>query len=85
LGLLASVSGFQMLRFGQFWLIYQLTGSALTLGYMGLANGVPAIGLNLFGGVLADRLNQRRLIMTTQSLTASLIFLLATLTLLNVV
>jgi MFS family permease len=74
-----------MLRFGQSWLIYQLTGSPVALGYMGLANGVPAICLNLFGGVFADRFDQRRLIMTTQSITASLIFLLATLTLLDAV
>jgi MFS family permease len=85
LGLLASVSGYQMLRFGQFWLIYQLTSSSLALGYMGLATGVPAICLNLFGGVFADTCDQRRLIMTTQSITASLIFVLATLTLLDVV
>jgi MFS family permease len=85
LGLLASVGGFQMLRFGQFWLIYQLTGSPLALGYTGLANGVPAICLNLFGGVFADKFDQRRLIMTTQGVTASLIFLLATLTLLGTV
>jgi MFS family permease len=84
-GLLASVSGYQMLRFGQFWLIYQLTGSSLALGYMGLATGVPAICLNLFGGVFADTFDQRRLIMTTQSITASLIFVLATLTLLDIV
>jgi MFS family permease len=85
LGLLASVSGFQMLRFGQFWLVYQLTGSPLPLGYVGLANGVPAICLNLFGGVLADRWDQRLLVIVTQSLTAIFIFVLATLTLLDVV
>src|ERR671925_1009823 len=85
LGLLASVSGFQMLRFGQFWLIYQLTGSPLALGYLGLANGMSAIGLNLFGGGFADTFEPRRLIMTTQSLTAGLIFVLATLTLLDAV
>jgi MFS family permease len=85
LGLLASVSGYQMLRFGQFWLVYQLTGSPLPLGYVGLANGMPAICLNLFGGVFADKCDQRRLVIVTQSLTASLIFVLATLTLLNVV
>src|SRR5262245_3887826 len=85
LGLLASVGGFQMLRFGQSWLIYQLTGSPLALGYVGLASGVSAIGLNLFGGVFADKFDQRRLIMTTQSLTAGLIFVLATLTLLGAV
>jgi len=85
LGLLASVSGFQMLRFGQYWLIYQLTASPVALGYMGIASGVPAICLNLFGGVFADTIDPRRLIMTTQSLTAGLIFLLATLTFLDVV
>jgi MFS family permease len=85
LGLLASVGGFQMLRFGQSWLIYQLTGSPLALGYVGLASGVSAIGLNLFGGVFADKFDQRRLIMTTQGLTAGLIFVLATLTLLDAV
>ncbi len=85
LGLLASVGGFQMLRFGQYWLVYQLTGSPLALGYVGLASGVSAIGLNLFGGVVADRFDQRRLIMTTQSLTAGLICVLATLTLLDTV
>jgi MFS family permease len=85
LGLLASVSGFQLLRFGQFWLIYQLTSSPLALGYTGLAYGVPAICLNLFGGVFADKLDQRRLVMATQGITASLIFLLATLTLLDAV
>jgi MFS family permease len=85
LGLLASVSGFQILRFGQYWLIYQLTASPIALGYIGLASGVPAICLNLFGGVFADTIDQRRLIVTTQGLTASLIFLLATLTLLDAV
>ncbi len=84
-GSVASVSGFQILRFGQFWLIFQLTGSPLALGYVGLANGVPAIFLNLFGGLAADRMDQRRLIVIAQSITAGLIFLLATLTLLDLV
>ena len=52
-GMVASVSGFQILRFAQFWLIFEITGSPLALGYVGLANGVPAIVLNLFGGVAA--------------------------------
>ena len=85
LGMLASVSGFQILRFGQFWLIFELTGSPLALGYVGLANGVPAIFLNLFGGVAADRMDQRRLIYVTQTITAILIFLLAVITLMGMV
>jgi MFS family permease len=46
---------------------------------------VPGILLNLFGGVFADRLDKRRLIIITQAVTASLIFLLATLTFLGLV
>ncbi len=73
MGTLASVSGFQVVRFGQFWLMYQLTGSLLALGYVG------------FGGVFADKVDLRRLVLTTQVLVAGLIFLLATLTLLDLV
>ena len=85
LGSVASVAGFQILRFAQFWLIFELTGSPLNLGYVGLANGLPAIFLNLFGGLAADRMDQRRLIMVSQTITASLVFLLATITLLDMV
>ena len=85
LGTLASVSGFQMLMFAQGWLTYELTGSPLYLGYVGLANASAAIALNLFGGVFADRLDKRRLIFATQLITASLIFLLGILTVLEVV
>ena len=85
LGTLASVCGFQMLMFGQGWLVFKLTSSPLQLGFVGMASATSAIALNLFGGVVADKINRRRLIMATQSVTASLIFLLATLTLLDVV
>ncbi len=85
LGTLASVTGFQMFQFSQLWLIHHLTASPLFLGYVGLANAVPAILLNLVGGVVADRFDKRRLITVTQAIAASLIFLLATLTLLEAV
>ena len=85
LGTLASVSGYQMLTFGQLWLVHELKESPLFLGYVGLANAIPAIVLNLFGGVFADKLDKRRLIMVTQTINASLIFLLATLVLLDLV
>lgn len=82
-GTLGSVIGFQMLNASLFWLVHSLENSPIYLGYVGLANGIPAIGLNLFGGVLADKLNMQRLITATQSISAILIFLLATLTLLG--
>ena len=85
LGTLASVGGFQMLMFGQGWLAFELTGSPLYLGYIGLANASSAIALNLFGGVFADKLDKRKLIFITQLITASLIFLLAALTVTKIV
>ena len=58
---MASVSGFQILRFAQLWLVHKLSESPLALGYVGMANAVPAISLNLFGGVLADKFDKRKL------------------------
>ena len=57
MGTLASVSGFQILRFGQFWLMFELTGSPLALGYVGVAQALPGIVLNLFGRVFADKVD----------------------------
>lgn len=83
LGMLASVTGFQLFFYGQLWLIVELTGSPLFLGYVGLANAVPAILLNLVGGVFADKFNRRKLLVITQTLSGLLIFLLGTLVLLD--
>ena len=85
LAAMASVSGFQILRFAQLWLVHELSESPLALGYVGMANAVPAIGLNLFGGVLADKFDKRKLIMTAQTIASMLVFVLATLTLVGVV
>lgn len=87
LGLLASVTGYQMLAlFILGWLIsHELTGDARYLGYMSTALAVPAIGLNLFGGALADKLDPKRLLTITQSTTGILVVGLAILTLLDMV
>ena len=84
-GTLASVLGFQMLNFSQFWVIHELTKSPLYLGYVGVANAVPAIILNVFGGVVADRINRQKLIMVTQFVNSFLIIILAALVFTDVV
>ena len=71
LGLLASVTGYQMLvNFSLLWLIYEITQDARYEGYVGVAIAVPAIVLNLFGGVFADKLNPKRLVGLAQLSTA---------------
>ena len=80
LGLFSAVTGFQMFRVGQLWLIYEITDSPVFLGYVGVANAIPGMVFNLVGGVFADKLDKRLLVMSTQSLTGSLILLLGVLT-----
>jgi MFS family permease len=45
----------------------QLTNSPLEVGALGLVEVVPLIVFGLYGGVLADRLNRRRLILLTEA------------------
>ena len=50
------------------WHVYILSKSALALGLVGLFRGVPIIICSLMGGVVADALNRKRLMMITQSI-----------------
>ncbi|MBI2219485.1 MAG: MFS transporter [Candidatus Rokubacteria bacterium] len=52
------------------WIVWEVTHDPLHLGYLGLAQGVPLIVFQLFGGVLADRTDRLRLLIGTQALTA---------------
>jgi MFS family permease len=84
-GLLVAVLGWQFLTFTQLWLVYELTNSTLYLGAVGGVNGASAICLSLFGGVLADRVDKRKLIIFTQSTMAVLALILGALTITHLV
>ena len=47
------------------WQVYYLTKDPLALGYSGLAEALPAIGVALFGGHLADRVDRRSILLFT--------------------
>ncbi len=66
-GLLLSSVGSQFTTVAMAWQIYELTDSPLQIGLIGLARAVPQIGILLFGGLLADAMNRRRLMMLTQA------------------
>ncbi|TAJ21023.1 MAG: MFS transporter [Dehalococcoidia bacterium] len=72
--------GVQLLQTAIFWQVYVLTGSALLLGFTGLARAVPHMILSMVGGVLADRLDRVRLIQAGQIGNAVLVVALAYLT-----
>jgi MFS family permease len=50
------------------WQIYELTNSPLQIGLLGLARAIPQMGLLLLGGLLADAVDRRRLLMAVQIL-----------------
>lgn len=74
LGSFASVGATQLQMMGQGWLVYELSNSALMLGYLGAASAIPAIVMTLFGGALADQLDKRVVLMVT-SMTVALLLL----------
>ena len=79
LGSLASIGATQLLVLGKGWLVFELSGSPLKLGLLGAAGAIPQILVTLFGGVLADRLDKRKVIMTTSLVISSLLLVLAAL------
>ncbi len=66
IGLTLSGAGSQFTTVAMAWQIYELTNSALQIGLLGLARAVPQAGLLLVGGLLADAVDRRRLMMWTQ-------------------
>jgi MFS family permease len=71
--------GTWMQNVAQGWLVLLLTNSAFWLGVVGFAGSIPFLFVSLFGGVVADRVNKRRLLLVTQSVMMLLAFLLAAL------
>src|ERR1700704_5250595 len=67
LGQIISVTGSQMQSVAINWHVYLLTKSAFALGFVGLFRGVPIILGSLVGGVVADAVDRKRLMIATQS------------------
>ena len=73
-------SGYWILVTAQGWLVLQLTDSAFWVGMIAFMVGIPALFLCPFGGLYADRLDRRKLLLVGQVASALPILLLATLT-----
>src|SRR5215475_14356558 len=84
-GQLVSLIGTWMQSVAQGWLMYRLTSSPLLLGILGFAQFIPVMFFSLWAGVIADRVDKRRMIFITQSLCMAQAVVLALLTSLHVV
>ncbi len=65
-GSFLSSVGTQFTTVAMAWQIYELTNSPLQIGLLGVARALPQIALLLVGGLLADAVDRRRLMMCTQ-------------------
>src|SRR5687768_3210185 len=67
------------------YVAYDISGSAAAIGVVALGATFPMLSLGLFGGVVADRVPKRRVLLVTQSLIGVAALLSATLVLTGVV
>jgi MFS family permease len=77
LGMLPANIAFQMSQVAVGYAAFGLTGSAAVLGIVSLASGLPQLFLGLVGGVAADRMSRRAVLLGTQSTLALVALVLA--------
>jgi MFS family permease len=80
-GQLISLVGTWMQTVAQSWLVYRMTGSAFLLGAVGFSSQIPVFIMAPVGGIVADRHNRRRVVISTQVASMILAGILAALTL----
>lgn len=85
IGQLISLIGTWMQNTAQQWLVWRLTGSAALLGVFSFASQLPMLCFAWMGGYVGDRYNRHRGVITTQTLSMILAFILALLTLTHLI
>jgi MFS family permease len=80
-----SMIGTWMQSVAQSWLVLQLSGSGTALGLVVALQTLPVLLLGPYGGVVADRLDKRKLMMGLQSMMGVLALILGVLTLTHTV
>src|SRR5689334_2978406 len=84
-GQLISLIGTWMQNVAQSWLVYKLTGSSVQLGLIGFVGQIPVFLFSIPGGIAADRLSRRQVVIATQTASMLLACILAALTLTHTV
>ena len=85
IGQFVSLCGTWIQTVAQGWLVLQLTNSAFAVGLVTAMGSLPILLFTLYGGVVADRVNKRRLVLLLQSLMLIEALILAILTQLHLI
>ncbi len=84
-GQMVSASGSWMQQIAQVWLVLRLTGSGLALGITTALQFTPVLLAGAWAGVIADRVDKRRLLIATSTTAAMLALSLGAITALGLV
>ena len=68
--LLMQLAAMNMQLVARSWFMYELTESAVMLGAVGLGAALPMLTISLFGGVLADSMKKKTILVAGQSASA---------------
>ncbi len=84
-GAFFSEAGNQMQTVAVAWQVYELTRNPVSLALIGLSHLLPILGFSLIGGIAADKIDRKKILIISQSVMALLAFSLFLLTLLNII
>ena len=85
IGACTSSIGTWMQILAQSWLVYRLSNSSFLLGLDAFLGGIPIFLFSLVGGVIADRMDRRKVLLGSQYVQMSCAFVLTLLVVLHVV
>ena len=77
IGMVGSAFAMNMQLIAQGWLVYEMTLSAVNLAWVTMAFTLPQVLFSLVGGVLADRLRKKPVIMSCQALNGAVTLVMA--------
>lgn len=79
-GSFISETGNQMQTVAVAWQVYEMTKNPASLGLIGLANFIPILLFSLFGGLAADKMDRKKLLILSQTAMSIVVILLFVLT-----
>lgn len=85
IGAFLSEIGNQMQTVAIAWQVYEMTRNPASLGLIGLANFLPIIVFSLIGGLVADKIDRKKLLIVSQAAQLILGILLFSLTVSHVI
>lgn len=85
LGMVCLMAGINMQMIARGYLVYDITSRPLLLGLVNAGSALPILGLSLFGGAIADRMDRRRIIQVGQLISLVLTLVVAILITIGVI